>query len=89
MRKRKEIEQAEVELFDKVWHERHLVSIAKAARRGEDTSKHPGVTPAKEVERRYGQESLGPYTDFEWGMINGKLSALRWVLGEEWDFLHT
>ena len=23
------------------------------------------------------------------GMINGKLSALRWILGDEWDFLDT
>jgi hypothetical protein len=36
-----------------------------------------------------GAENLGPYTDFEWGMINGKLSALRWVTGSEWDFLDT
>lgn len=34
-------------------------------------------------------EVLGPFNDFEWGMINGKLSALRWVMGEEWDFLDT
>ena len=28
-------------------------------------------------------------SDFEWGMWNGKLSTLRWVLGEDWDFLDT
>lgn len=44
---------------------------------------------ATETERRYGKKSLGPWTDFEWGMLNGKLSALRWVLGDEWDMLDT
>jgi hypothetical protein len=37
---------------------------------------------ARNVERRYGNKNLGPWNDFEWGMINGKLSALRWVLGD-------
>ena len=44
---------------------------------------------AQRVEKKYGKENLGPCTKFEWGMINGKLSALRWVFGEEWDELYT
>ena len=43
---------------------------------------------AKKVEDIYGKENL-TFDDFEWGMINGRLSALRWVIGDEWDNLDT
>lgn len=43
---------------------------------------------ARKVERRFRGEAL-EWDNFEWGMLNGKLSALRWVLGEEWDELYT
>ncbi|WP_299160922.1 PIN domain-containing protein [uncultured Tenacibaculum sp.] len=43
---------------------------------------------AKKVEEKYGVENLH-WDDFEWGMINGKLSALRWAIGDDWDNLDT
>ncbi|RWX04962.1 hypothetical protein EHI45_30930 [Rhizobium leguminosarum] len=47
------------------------------------------LAAAKKTEDEVGVGNLGPWTDFEWGMLNGKLSALRWVMGSEWDFLDT
>ena len=43
----------------------------------------------KRVEEELGPDGIGPWTDFEWGMVNGKLSAIRWVLGDDWDLLDT
>ena len=40
---------------------------------------------ASKVEERHGLEELGPWDDFEWGMLNGKMSAIRWMLGEDWE----
>lgn len=47
------------------------------------------LATAERTRAELGDENLGPWSDFDWGMINGKLSALRWVLGDEWDMLDT
>lgn len=91
-------------LIDKVWYNRHKV-VEEKIEAGEHQLKpysgkyEPNATDpkiwkgalesAKRVEEKYGIENVGPWDDFEWGMLNGKLSALRWVLGEEWDSLDT
>jgi hypothetical protein len=83
---------AEHEFFDKVWYDRHQM-LRHLEKIGKEKT-HPDIMKAarkvaKAVEKKYGRKNLGPHNDFEWGMINGKLSALRWVLGDEWDMLDT
>ena len=87
-----EMLEAEEEFFDKVWYGRHklLESVVNSGRREVDPEIwHRALKHAKEIERKYGKEQLAPCHDFEWGMLSGKLSALRWVLGDEWDMLDT
>ncbi|HIF9171983.1 TPA: PIN domain-containing protein [Photobacterium damselae] len=91
------------ELVDKVWYNRHLIMMQKVesgkieviptgTKRYGHAVIHAhildnAIRSAKKIESKY--EDTGPWPDFEWGMINGKLSALRWVLGDEWDMLDT
>jgi hypothetical protein len=84
---------AEQEMFDRIWCDRSILHEDQL----NDAGKHDEVDHLRQVagpgrarvEATYGIENLGPYDKFEWGMLNGKLSALRWVLGSEWDFLDT
>lgn len=88
------------ELIDKVWYNRHKVYEERIEAGEIKLRPYPGkydpdgcdpeiwkgaLAAAKKMEEQYGLENLGPWNDFEWGMMNGKLSALRWVLGEDWE----
>lgn len=86
-----EIHAAEEEFFDRIWYQRSMYFEHREEEEGGDLEPSRRITgpPRARVEAKYGAENLGPYSDFEWGMINGKLSALRWVTGSEWDFLDT
>jgi hypothetical protein len=52
-----------------------------------DTVQAGALAAAKKTENEFGLDDLRPWDDFEWDMLNGKLSALRWVLGDDWDIL--
>lgn len=83
-----ELREAEEEMFDRIWYERKLAGMQREGAEGEHY-RALSASGRAQLEAKYGGENLGPYTEFEWGMINGKLSALRWVTGSEWDFLDT
>lgn len=88
----KEVLEAENMFFDKIWFDRHLSLEYRIEQGIEDVNPEiwkGAMEAARKVIEKYGEENLGPYSDFEWGMLNGKLSALRWVLGCEWDMLDT
>jgi hypothetical protein len=91
-RTRDEIDDALGEMLDKVWYNRHM-ELRELVESGEETVDaqiwRDALKAAKKIEDKYGVDNLGPWDDFEWGMLNGKLSALRWLLGDEWDNLDT
>ena len=85
---------AEQEMFVRVWYHRSMqyelgLEAADELQKLENLRAVAGPGRSR-VEATYSEPGrLGPYSDFDWGMLNGKLSALRWVLGSEWDFLDT
>jgi hypothetical protein len=88
-----EILEAEKQLFDKIWYVRRLM-LKEKIEAGEHEALPMGMDERIEaamraIEERYGADNVGPWDDWGWGFLHGKLSALRWVLGSEWDFLDT
>lgn len=82
---RSQLESGEIELVDK----ETFPVIDHATRPVQRDVWAQALAAAARVEAEFGLENLRPWNDFEWGMINGKLSALNWILGDEWDFLDT
>jgi len=79
-------------LFQKVWWNRHQTFLYNISIGTESIGCEHSFAAAKKaarrIERRFGKKNLG-WSDFDWGILNGQFSALRWVLGDEWDNLDT
>ena len=86
-----EILRAEQEFFDRVWHERHLVSMTEIEA-GEPADYATGHPPRGAGERRAGQErwpDVGPVGTTSSGACGTGSSRPFAGCWEQWDFLDT
>ncbi|AYF32019.1 restriction endonuclease [Micromonospora tulbaghiae] len=89
LRRVSDILDAEASLVDALWYGRkpgHDQAVP-AERPEEIVAKMRAAM--RRMEEQYGAEELTKHTesDWAWGFLSGKISALRWVLGYEWDML--
>ena len=78
------------ELWEKVWYNRQQV------RRERIAAGDIKLTPMdkkllkdnepimRDIEERYGKANLR-WDDFDWGLLSGRMSALAWVMGSDWE----
>jgi pyrimidine deaminase RibD-like protein len=79
------------ELWEKVWYNRHMVRLQKIEAGEIELTEMDkrllkgNMNRYREIEEKYGGKERLRWNDFEWGLLSGRLSALAWVMGSEWE----
>ena len=78
------------ELWEKVWYNRQQVRRERLAAGDVHLTQmdkkmlKDNESILRDIEERYGKENLR-WDDFEWGLLSGRMSALAWVMGSDWE----
>lgn len=88
IRSTKQILAAAEELGDRLWYGRSDPERYRADGTPEYIIKG-AIKAQRAAEKKYGKKSLigDVKDDWHWGFLSGKVSAIRWVLGDDWDML--
>jgi hypothetical protein len=87
MRSKKELEQVEEKMSDILWYNRHMYNKHNGLADAPADILITALANAEEIRNKYNEDELYFDEEFDWGMFNGKLSAIRWMLGYDWDML--
>ncbi|MBA3470400.1 MAG: hypothetical protein H0T53_12235 [Herpetosiphonaceae bacterium] len=88
----KELTEAYQEVTDKLWYLRHLDlknNVDKGIEEVADEIWEKALENAERIKLKYGEASLDIESDYEYGLLCGKLSAFNWMCGLDWDILDT
>lgn len=89
LRRVSDILAAEAELFDRLWYGRKPAHDAPVPSNWAPDIVGGMRAAQRRIEDQYGLDLLmkDVESDWAWGFLSGKVSAIRWVLGYEWDML--
>jgi len=89
LRRVSEILTMESELNDKLWYGRKPGSDQEVPANWAPELVEGMRAAQRTMEEKYGYAELqsNVESDWAWGYLSGKVSAIRWVLGDEWDNL--